>query len=434
MRLNKIQIKTLTIAALALGLVGCEELARIASERFRAEAPDEVSDDGDPIPDPDPTPEPSPTPSPTPTPTPEPTLVSRFVAVGYGGHRISSDDGLHWENEQLLVAPGVAGGDDDNVFRGIGFGNGLFVAVGGSGRTLIMTSKDGAAWVNQSVNRGWMGDVKYGNGIYFGAGGNGLHMIGTPDSSPGGVQWTFYHSGTQPQRPNVQASDIDVILPSGAQLNWGSHIRRVAVGKNADRTKDIFIAFGDGGRRSVTDGSLNAQGRVHWLKHWNSGTPLVQMAYGNGVFVGVGYNGVREISTDGGLNWTTYTASQGLAPNCAPLPTSSPATQFNNVVWTGSQFVALSNDAIAVSTDGTSWSWYNYTSTVYASGFGNGKFIGFNGWDINRAYIAGTVSGANRCGNAAAQKLQFISTNGVVPIFSSSYNAIEAIAHGEIEN
>ncbi len=51
-----------------------------------------------------------------------------FVAVGYGGRRKSSEDGIHWQNDTKWAADG---GDDDNCLFSIVFAQGKFVAVGG---------------------------------------------------------------------------------------------------------------------------------------------------------------------------------------------------------------------------------------------------------------------------------------------------------------
>ncbi|MBC7529655.1 MAG: hypothetical protein H7308_19175 [Chthonomonadaceae bacterium] len=51
-----------------------------------------------------------------------------FVAVGYGGRRKSSEDGIRWQNDTKWAADGD---DDDNCLFSIVFAQGKFVAVGG---------------------------------------------------------------------------------------------------------------------------------------------------------------------------------------------------------------------------------------------------------------------------------------------------------------
>ncbi|HEX3045101.1 MAG TPA: hypothetical protein VHY08_10120, partial [Bacillota bacterium] len=59
-----------------------------------------------------------------------------FVAVGDGGRRITSTDGIRWTHDQK-------GG---NNLSGITYGNGRFVAVGEGSRRIV--SDDGQKWFN----------------------------------------------------------------------------------------------------------------------------------------------------------------------------------------------------------------------------------------------------------------------------------------------
>ncbi len=53
-----------------------------------------------------------------------------WLAVGYGGSRIISHDGLKWE---ITAEWAEKGGDDSNNLMGLAYGHGMFVAVGGGG-------------------------------------------------------------------------------------------------------------------------------------------------------------------------------------------------------------------------------------------------------------------------------------------------------------
>ena len=55
------------------------------------------------------------------------------LAVGYGGRRLSSRDGMTWENDQRWSDEAR---DDDNVLFNVAYGLGRFIAVGG-GRTAL---------------------------------------------------------------------------------------------------------------------------------------------------------------------------------------------------------------------------------------------------------------------------------------------------------
>jgi hypothetical protein len=99
---------------------------------------------------------------------------ARFVVVGAGGRRISSDDGKTWTEATIIKNPPWANGgtvmpttgDDAFLMRGVCWGNGLFVAVGGNGKDgLVLTSTDGKTW---SMNPKSMPNdgCAYGNGLF----------------------------------------------------------------------------------------------------------------------------------------------------------------------------------------------------------------------------------------------------------------------------
>lgn len=86
-----------------------------------------------------------------------------FVAVGgeYAKGRIlSSPDGLTWTEVPTAVT---------EDFRGVAFGNGLFVAGAG---TKVLTSTDGMSWQSRADSPG-VGKIAYGGGKWVGSAGNG---------------------------------------------------------------------------------------------------------------------------------------------------------------------------------------------------------------------------------------------------------------------
>jgi hypothetical protein len=106
------------------------------------------------------------------------------MAVGYGGLRVlSRDDGLTWKNDQELT---TAGGDDKNLFRGVAYGNGVWVT---TGWRFFRSIDGGLTWSENAAPAG-CGLME---GLSFGAG----HFIGTCGTdayeSTDGV--TFTHVG-----------------------------------------------------------------------------------------------------------------------------------------------------------------------------------------------------------------------------------------------
>jgi hypothetical protein len=106
-----------------------------------------------------------------------------FVAVGWKAYRIRSLDlGLTWIDAN---SEGTSG-DNEFVIRGIGFGNGLFVAARGYPSGFVRTSPDGASWTNRMApTNQWMGEVVYVAGRWVAAGGTGTAWL-----SPDGITWT----------------------------------------------------------------------------------------------------------------------------------------------------------------------------------------------------------------------------------------------------
>src|SRR5687767_6929679 len=85
------------------------------------------------------------------------TAPGLFVAVGYGGRRASSRDGLTWENDQRWSD---AAKDDDNVLFNVAYGLGRFIAVGGGAKIgHILSTRDGREWTALAQVRGRVGTI-----------------------------------------------------------------------------------------------------------------------------------------------------------------------------------------------------------------------------------------------------------------------------------
>ena len=122
-----------------------------------------------------------------------------FVAVGDVGKIVrSTDNGANWSN----VTTGRTGSSGYSYYlgslygtgtlRGVGFGNGTFVAVGDSGKILTSTN-NGSSWDNETaVNSNNLYGVSFGNSTFVAVGQNGTILRSTnngaswSNSSPGG--------------------------------------------------------------------------------------------------------------------------------------------------------------------------------------------------------------------------------------------------------
>ena len=140
-----------------------------------------------------------------------------FVAIAIVG------DSLKWD-EALVSTNGIdwtefPGGD----FLAVGYGNGLFVAVGGEEQ--IYSSPDGITWTQRnSGDPSYLYSVAYGNGQFVVAGSSGAIL-----SSPDGIQWTARRSGAGNDLAGVAhgngrfitVGDYGTILESGPIVALG---------------------------------------------------------------------------------------------------------------------------------------------------------------------------------------------------------------------
>jgi len=259
-------------------------------------------------------------------------VAGTWVAVGYGGRRLVSTDGKTWEQTAQWVENG---GDDDNLLRGLTYGNGKFVAVGGSKTAPIVSSEDGRTWKEQRLTGGWLGDVAYGNGTFVTVGGGGRRL-----RSQDGMTW------------------IDEGRTKELQPGFPRHYRQIVFGNGT------FVAVGDKGRRTLTKDGIT----------WTHDAPpndqldRQHIAFGGGRFVIVGPNGYRTSSVDG----QTWEAEQSAGEE--PL---------QSVLWTGDRFWALGRRIAFSSPDGKKWERHEAKNIPGRVAQGGSRFVGFS-WKCNR--------------------------------------------------
>ena len=148
-----------------------------------------------------------------------------FVAVGYGGRRMSSRDGIHWENVQQWDDRSK---DDSNNLCSLVYGKGKFVAVGGGGALKdapqvgghILVSSDGAHWRETKTMRFRISPILFAAGRFV-AGGPGNQLLWSLDAE----SWS---EGAKFQPPREMR-------------NWNFFFRRGIAGN------DTFIFAGNAG-------------------------------------------------------------------------------------------------------------------------------------------------------------------------------------------
>lgn len=235
-----------------------------------------------------------------------------FVAVGYGGRRLSSRDGQSWENDQSW---GGQEGEDEDTLLDVAFGLGRFVAAGGGpNRGRLVSTRDGTAWSDLDAPKGRIGTICFGNGRFVAGQDAGL----------------------------LHSADGEH-FEAGARLEWQGEVR------------PLHCAAGDteAGFRFVLIGEIDLaaeQKRVSWRAATGDGTaflhsaldtpPARDIAHGAGRFVVVGPGGLVESSHDG-QTWQRH--NLGVTDG------------FTRIVWTGQRFVISGGRLVWTSPDGTTW-------------------------------------------------------------------------------
>ena len=100
----------------------------------------------------------------------------------------------------------------------------------------------------------------------------------------------------------------------------------------------LFVGVGDRGRRACSPDGLDWDD-VPDVKPIDT---LVDVAFGNGVFVGVGLHGLRMVDRATALTWSEPVRG-------------AEGEHLNSVVWADDRFVAVGPGATYISPDGLTW-------------------------------------------------------------------------------
>lgn len=234
-----------------------------------------------------------------------------FVAVGYGGRRMVSDDGLHW----TITAEWEEGGGDNsnNLMSAVTAFGKFFVTGGGGGGSSagghLLVSTDGKVWREVLTPRNRVNPILFGNDRL---------IVGISGYPAGKLLW----------------SAEGETWNEGAQLDdkLCTHFRKGAFGN------ERFVITGNHGGNSPSWICVTQDGVT--VDHLSHEIPSIRsITYGNGVFVVVG-DGVRHVSTDG-VNWES-----------TGLPAES---KLNWVLLMGDRFLCGGGREVFSSADGRAW-------------------------------------------------------------------------------
>jgi len=191
------------------------------------------------------------------------------------------------------------------------FGNGLFVAVGYATvgvtpTSFIRTSTDGVTWISRTPSEAmWFQDISYGNGLFVAVARFGTNRIMT---SPDGITWTSRPTNINPTFSGVAyGNGIWVAVSDGSPggttftsydgITWFEQATSFG-GRSVYFANGIFVTGGKWSEDGLT-----------WFSATNAFNPF-QITYGNGYFVGVVSSGTNRIyySTTG-KSWTAIPAA-----------------------------------------------------------------------------------------------------------------------------
>jgi hypothetical protein len=253
----------------------------------------------------------------------------------------------------------------------------MFVGVGQD--LFRISSADGVEWKHTQTGKEGQGlsGVAFGNGVFTAVGSHnyGKQLMAV---SSDGIEWKvnlgtkagsyryitfgngkfFAFGGDAAQvgdaKPFVGTTTDGVTWTDPKPISGRFIIRRIAFGNG------IFVGVGDRGRRSVsTDG-------YDWKDAGNTKPidTLIDIAFGNGVYVGVGMHGLR-MSTKDGFTWTEPQRGKE-------------GEHLNSIVFANGQFVSVGAGATFTSPDGNTWTRTPNKNAPLTCMFGGGLFIGTN--------------------------------------------------------
>jgi len=287
------------------------------------------------------------------------------AAVGSSGTILTSATGSSWRSRN-------AGFDTIVDLSDVTFGAGQFVTVGQAFHDDFSTgisaiSADGTNW--QSANSGTLApfsSVVYGNEMFLAAAGS---MFA---ASPDGLHWGYYYLGLR-----TNAVDLDFAGGRFVAAGW-SGILHSPDGTNwtaAVEPADSFRCISTSGGRGIAVGRTGRLAVSTNVTEWrviSSGPTIYQnsITFGRDRFVGV--IGPNIVTSVGGHSWTHQTVgSASLLPNA-----SLNGVAYGNGVFiaVGYPFYPITN---LVSADGYSWTPLSIPTTnpLAAIAFINNRFL-----------------------------------------------------------
>ncbi|MDD2237201.1 MAG: beta-propeller fold lactonase family protein, partial [Kiritimatiellae bacterium] len=316
-----------------------------------------------------------------------------------------------------------------NMYYGTAYGDGRFVAVGRDGAALY--SLDGETWEAANAGSNTLFSVTYADG-HFTAVGSHSAVVTSPD----GAVWTEESAGTPHALKSILYTGTRYVVGSGSEVltsengtDWTRHAIDPPTSWDCVAQGDgVILLAGWSYTNGTTVYSLN--GGNTWTSQGMPGEELAPwgLAYGNGLFVMVGYDQIASealiMTSPSGTNWTRRTVP---SPDRRILR----AVTFGDGVFTAAG--GSGDDVLYVSSDGVTWT--DKTPNLVNEEFytvccGGGRLVacGAGGlveastdagatWTLKtpgaREYFMAVAYGAGRFVAVSASKTNYFSRNGV---------------------
>ena len=230
-----------------------------------------------------------------------------FLAVGHGGHRMTSRDGWTWENH---VEWGKPGHDQNDLNVAENF-QGAFYVGGGYSYARLTATRDGKTWSE--------GRIPGGSPIF------GLEVVddelfavglrGDIHKTRDGEHWQLVGRAEMPTK-----------------THW---IRGTAYGNG------LIVGSGDFGPALVCDPGTGKIAVTQMAGQNDKNATWRRVAFGNGRFVVGGQAGLLATTRDGRIWENNVTVPERGDVYC--------------IAWTGREFVAVTRVGAFLSTDGLTW-------------------------------------------------------------------------------
>jgi hypothetical protein len=302
--------------------------------------------------------------------------AGRFVTVGQGGTRISSENGTIWASQT---------GDRWSRFDAVAQGPDGWVLIAywpyyKQEVTTIYFSRNGVDWSPVKTDiPGPLYRVAYGNNLYVAVGYPDESLTGLMWTSPDGLTWTQQDASVL-SMPNAIAFGGGRFAAAGPRafytstdgVHWQTHsgLHRTVVGMTYGSNQ--FCAVTREGEAGTSGSILVSQDGAVWtVSLQTSGMAPQAVAYGAGRFVAAGSNGSIFTQMDNG-SWTTAQVDE--------------TVDFRALTYAAGQWVAVGKDIWAshaqasyayTSEDGITWTKHlmGTSQPVYALAFCDGIFL-----------------------------------------------------------